>query len=201
VELDITHFNVVWETPPVFGTIFFQLTEPNLRDPCTEKECFTFCDIVQNLMRNFLIISWYPVTLDLLQFTESLLALKLGVVVNRILMSIIHLFWPNEQIWAIKREQVTLQSYEVTFSRKTFFSASSYLNYFARNFLKDNCCPGFLSQGLFLDLHVWYKIKIKVLTKYQKLPLCMVMLRLFVSVERCEWCPLQTAFFRICVFD
>ena len=106
MELDITHFNVVWETPPVFGTIFFQLTEPNLRDPCTEKECFTFCDIVQNLMRNFLIISWYPVTLDLLQFTESLLALKLGVVVNRILMSIIHLFWPNEQIWAIKREQV-----------------------------------------------------------------------------------------------
>jgi len=75
------------------------------------------------------------------------------------------------------------------------------LNYFAKKFLKDNCCPGFLSQGLFLDLHVWYKIKIKVLTKYQKLPLCMVMLRLFVSVERCEWCPLQTAFFRICAFD
>jgi hypothetical protein len=89
-----------------FRNYFFPVDRTKSTRPLSEKECFTFCDIVQNLMRNFLIISWYPVTLDLLQFTESLLALKLGVVVNRILMSIIHLFWPNEQIWAIKREQV-----------------------------------------------------------------------------------------------
>ena len=47
---------------------------------------------------------------------------------------------------------LSMRSGRLKKERNVRVKISQLINYFARNFLKDICCPGFLSRGLFQDL-------------------------------------------------